>query len=640
MVTEQALQGVRLRSVKKQENPLPDVLQANISALHLLNTSLTERSRNRVNMAETSVGKDGTHVSVDQPKQNLDSGLEKQTKCHELKPHTFKCDVIRLNSLGVVEESKLMANLNENKNKQIETDTSKTCIALANVPCCGPSSKIPSGTDEINCSLKKIFLPQELTDNLSQKNKLSDQAVSPGNNEKPWQIDSMSWIPNGIKSKQHRAFENDEKSSEHHEPKGYSDPKQGKMVTKPISPKKIPSCEKPGSIRKVCSPEKPSLPKKPDLGFLRLTSTTTSRKVPGVQRNTGQMAKCLSDPCFFQTDETGLADESYSPKNLNPDSLPVNTSAAADVTPPLSASSPKKQKPPIFHKKPEVTFLTTGTPMNFTTMDTPQSIEAVGVVRTMDKCCSNCPLSPKGTSRHNHLNVITGTQNLNSITDIQSSAGNQTSSKKPDNIGNPANSSVQSIVRLQPHWDDGSTKLKRPITASLLKAQEMNEEHICESTRTQILMMPSATKKKESKRKKRSCSQLLMMPQTVESTLSSSSYSSSSSSSSSSSEDEEDEVKARLTKMRAAISLARYEDTSDSESSGAPQSQSKYSLSSALSSDSLQVELSLTDLQIQEGEEDVSLEVAQERNQEVQQEGKSTFHFKKILFVSRKKYQT
>lgn len=62
------------------------------------------------------------------------------------------------------------------------------------------------------------------------------------------------------------------------------------------------------------------------------------------------------------------------------------------------------------------------------------------------------------------------------------------------------------------------------------------------------------------------------------------------------------------------------EDTSDSESSCTLIGQSKYSLSSVLSTDSLQVELSLPDLLIQEpgeDDEDRSQEGTDRRKQEV-----------------------
>lgn len=58
------------------------------------------------------------------------------------------------------------------------------------------------------------------------------------------------------------------------------------------------------------------------------------------------------------------------------------------------------------------------------------------------------------------------------------------------------------------------------------------------------------------------------------------------------------------------------QDTSDSESSCAPIGQSKYSLSSALSTDSLRGELSLPDLLIQEPEEEEELRKEDLRRQE------------------------
>lgn len=85
--------------------------------------------------------------------------------------------------------------------------------------------------------------------------------------------------------------------------------------------------------------------------------------------------------------------------------------------------------------------------------------------------------------------------------------------------------------------------------------------------------------------------------------------------------------------MRVTMSQVCYDDTTDSESSCTLVGQSKYSLSSALSSDSLQVELSLPDLLIQEpgeGDGDGGQEGTEERDQEGkegagQRDGKSDF---------------
>lgn len=588
------------------------------------------------------------HIPADQFGQNLDCGLEKKRNCHELKPQTFKCDaaVSPLNSPGAVDGSNL---INEIKYNQQETEISNACIALAICPSSSPWVKIPCGTEENKSDIKKLSLPPKVMDKISPGNKLTKQAENPGDSENPWQTDSSYWTLSGTKPKPHRGNRatekkgDDGKSLERHELNGYCDSKHGIMVTKPGSPRKVPSPEKPGSLRKVCSLEKPSLPKKPDLGVMGLMSTTISREGPGVQRSSGQMAKCSSDLCQSRPDETGLPDGSASPQNLNSEALPVNASTAADITPPLSASSPKKQKPPILHKKPEVSmtspkksrpafhankgYLTTGTPMNCTSMGTPQAEKILGMlVGTMENCESGCPLEPQGTGRHCGPNVIMGTQELQIITEVRSCAVNQTTSETPCILGNLGSGSLQPLVGLQPHLDDGTTNHRRLMRSSLTEVQE--EEETCGGTRTQMLMTSSAAKKKDRKRRKRSCRLLLMMSPTMEPTPSSfsSSSSSSSSSSPSSSEDEREEVKARLAKMRAAISQARYENTSDSESSGIPLSHSKYSLSSALSSDSLQVELSLPDLLIQEGDEDGSQEVAHESNNKARRDGNLNFH--------------
>lgn len=650
MVTAQALQGVRLRPVKKQGGLLPDVLQENVPAAH------SDPKITKVIMDEASalVGVAGHHIPADKLGQNLDSGLEGQRKCHELKPQIFKCDdaVSPLNSPGAVDGSNFIngETLHEIKYNQEETEIYNAYITLANYASSIPWVKIPCGTEENKSDINKTSLPREVMKKISPGNKLTEQAENPDDSENPWEKDSSDCTLSGTKPKlqrRNRATEkkgDDGTSLEHHGLKGYSDSKQGIMVTKPGSPRKVPFLEKPGSPRKVCSLEKPSLPKKPDLGVLGLMSTPISREGPGVQRSSRQMAKYSSDLGQSQPDETGLPDGSTSPQNLNPEALPVNARAAADVTPPLSASSPKKQKPPILHKKPEVSmtspkksrpifhsnkgYLTTGTLVNCTSMGTPQAENIFGIlVETMENCKSGCPLEPQGTGSHCGPNMIMGPQELQSITEVPSCAVNQTTSETTCIFGNFKSGSLPSLVGHQPHLDDGTTHQRRLMRSLLTEVQE-EEEETCGETRTQMLMTLSAAMKKNSKRRKRSRRQLLMMSATMEPTPSSSSSSSSSPSSSSpsSSEDEREEVKARLAQMRAAISQARNEDTSDSESSGVPLTQSKYSLSSALSSDSLQVELSLPDLLIQEGDEDGRQEVVHERNNEVRQDGNLNFH--------------
>lgn len=92
-------------------------------------------------------------------------------------------------------------------------------------------------------------------------------------------------------------------------------------------------------------------------------------------------------------------------------------------------------------------------------------------------------------------------------------------------------------------------------------------------------------------------------------------------------------MKERVAQMRVTMSQVCYDDMTDSESSCTLVGQSKYSLSSALCSDSLQVELSLPDLLIQEpgeGGGDEGQEGTEERNQEGneaggQRDGESNF---------------
>ncbi|TKS66682.1 NHS-like protein 1 [Collichthys lucidus] len=169
------------------------------------------------------------------------------------------------------------------------------------------------------------------------------------------------------------------------------------------------------------------------------------------------------------------------------------------------------------------------------------------------------------------------------------------------------------IIGTRPDKDDEATCQRRLMSSSLAEDEEDAEKE--RETMMMMMMMTSTTRKKDKarkRRKRRPGRQLLMMSSTMQP--------SPSSSSSSSSGDERDAAKERTMQASVRMSVTGVcdEDTSDSESGCSLIGQSKSSLSSVLSTDSLQEELLLPDLLIQEPEE----EGADGRGQEVKEAGR------------------
>lgn len=439
LVTAQALQGVKLRSVKNQEGLLTSIMLANVASTapdlpskeaHPDNAvsananldcrantdvnldgagsqnALCDLGSNEANITCTLMGNASLHIPANadakQPGQKLDLGPHNLTKSDKRTPND-ESSFANLQSQQSIVASPANQRCSGSKLTNGETpqeiqydnqekEHSNMYDTLANDPISSPWVKMSYGTDKnhINSTVQHLFLQQQVIDKILADAKQTEPAEKPENNEDVWHTDSSYWTLSGTKQESHRESRaipskskdegeaNDKSSSEiknHNAAEGdfkvYSDLKQSNRVFKS------------GSPRKLRSPEKPILPKKPDLYILGLMGSPEARQGPGGWKSNGQITTLspglsqsqLPDDSFCtplhshlthstpspelstytSVDKTTVPNTSTLPEHsTNVASLPVNTTT--DMTTRSAASSPQRQKPPILHKKPELSL--------------------------------------------------------------------------------------------------------------------------------------------------------------------------------------------------------------------------------------------------------------------------------------------
>lgn len=296
--------------------------------------------------------------------------------------------------------------------------------------------------------------------------------------------------------------------------------------------------------------------------------------------------------------------------------LGLMTSPEVNTSP---GSSPQKQKPLILYKKSDLSL---SSPRKikplFESENTREAPKSTSVACGMlDSTGISHNQSITGASTTGNMSI---TGSINKLNGILSTLENCVTSSTWRNLGYSGElgasfaqtGGTQATDPRRLYKDNQKTFHKRMMRSSLAEDEEEDEKLEERGTKTTMMIMSSSTKKRDKarrRRKRRTGRQVLMMSSTMQPTPSSSSSSSSSSSlSSSSSGDERDVVKRRTMPTSERARMPRElcnEETSDSESSCAQIGHSRYSLSSALSTESLQGELSLPDLLIQEpGEEE------------------------------------
>ncbi|XP_029941980.1 NHS-like protein 1 isoform X2 [Salarias fasciatus] len=328
-----------------------------------------------------------------------------------------------------------------------------------------------------------------------------------------------------------------------------------------------------GSPRRLCSPEKPVPPKKPDFSIVGAVSSPKFR----IRENPAPSAGLSHQPQPLP--DVHPAHGAPSPERLTCSKPATHAYSAhgrpTDGSKPSPAGSPHRQKPPITHKKPELSSAA-AKPVS--------GSSGTSVITQTHNTTST------GTSASSGLSRSVGTCSSLGTAEIQGTSSVWTE-----------RSQIQGGMEFRKtRVNQGDEASQRRMMRSSLAEDEEDDERQERGAVTTIVMTSKKKDKARKRRKRRAGRQLLMMPSVMHSSpaSSSSSTSSSSSSSSSSSGDEPDEYENRA--ARKMVARGCDAETSDSESSCAPMGRSGFSLSSALSTDSLRGELALPDLLIQE----------------------------------------
>lgn len=388
---------------------------------------------------------------------------------------------------------------------------------------------------------------------------------------------------------------------------------------------------KPDGPKKCSTVDKPMLPRKPDLCIVGLMATSFNTQGGCEWKSNGKTTAMssegsppqLPDSTFYTAlhpDLTHSGSKGKTEPSASPDSitaLPTNTTAP-DLAPRSS------QKPPILHKKPQFSLLslkTTQPACSRNTGEASRGMSAVSDTLETRRMGSTGNMETMGVYSPTILGILESScikEPPLSSSENFSTSESETTSYNCSTLGTHQTPSLQTgayslgrsrsgcgaIQRTTIRETDEKMIRRVMMRSSLAEAQDEDER--VEKEGTKIIATTSLTRKKiksRKRRKKAAGRQLLMMSSTMEPFTSSSSSSSSSSLSSSSSDDDRKPVKNRETskKMPPLHTRVYREDTSDSES---PCAVIGHSLSRVLSTDSLQVELSFPDLRIQEPGED------------------------------------
>ncbi|KAF3856970.1 hypothetical protein F7725_008829 [Dissostichus mawsoni] len=204
---------------------------------------------------------------------------------------------------------------------ELEKEHSEMYATLANTQVFTPDSpwvKMSDGTDEDHTKIT-VQQKQQVTDTMLADAMLTAQQ---GN------TDSSYWTLSGAKQGERRTSKDGIETSNRNDSEMWNGAADG-----------VPT-----SFKEPRSPKKPTVPKKPDLGVLGLMASPEARR-----RQVGLKRQSQLPP-----DSTPVPSppnsSSPSPKHLA-QTTERTTSPDKSVTP---SSSPQRQKPPIVHKKPDL----------------------------------------------------------------------------------------------------------------------------------------------------------------------------------------------------------------------------------------------------------------------------------------------
>uniref|UniRef100_A0A3Q3ISH2 Uncharacterized protein n=2 Tax=Monopterus albus TaxID=43700 RepID=A0A3Q3ISH2_MONAL len=659
LVTAQALQGVKLRSVKKQEGQLTStglVTAASADATLNNQAGMLSASANHANTSHHLPSKEacpdcavanarfdgmtstdgklagpGSHSAVSslssseatgshdlaradakQPGLKLDHDSCNLTQTMMRTPNNESTHASLQSPPDIVRNPANQRSPGSQGATEQERKERAMYAVLANSGHSSPGShweKTSYGTDKNHIS-KIIKLSssqhQQARDTVLTDTVPTESAEKQWNTEDAGHKDTSYWTLSGTNRGSHREskrmlseskdeVDTDDKNSS----EKWSHRAAGGDSTADTDANQSNSIFKPRGQGKLRSPEKPVPPKKPDLCIL-VSPEARRGQITAPPAHPGCTPLHTQHAPSLKhlactSGETTTPDQSLT----HTTSPPHSVSTPVDVTTHSPSSSPKMQKPPNLHSK---TDLSVTSPRTTTPRSAPKNPgeEARGTSGTYGT------LESTGASQ---TQSTTGTQGTCSTLG-KSGASGATSTQTGRTDWHRAE-----ILRTSA--DDERIFQKRMMRSSLAEDEEEDEKERVEQRgmNTTVMMMSSFTKKKDrakKRRKRRVGRQLLMMSPKME--LSPSSSTSLSSSSSSSSGDERDVVKDRIMPTEKVRMMTEVcdEESSDSESSCALNHHSRSSLCSTVSTGSLQGKLSLPHRLIQENEEERRGQEAQE----------------------------
>ncbi|KAI3366184.1 hypothetical protein L3Q82_010015, partial [Scortum barcoo] len=735
LVTAQALQGVRLRSIKNQEGLTANATFADVTlrADTLPNSvdvpaytefkqaetgsqdACSDLGSNEVNITCALMGNASFHspanTEATQPGSKAEHDYYNLTKSevspndnsysdHLQSPTDQRSSGPKLTSGGTPQDI-------QDNEKDMYGTLANNQVSTPN----SPLAKMCYGSDKnhINTIIQQPYMQQKVADTVFTVTNTAERHT-----EDVQYSDSSYWTLSGTKQESHR--ESRTMQSESRDETETNDKNKSKMQSYNAANgdstvyrdlKQSNNIFKSGSPRKLRSPEKPTLPKKPDVCILGLMASPEARQGPGGMKSSRQ----ITSPSAGFNSQSQLPADSFctpmhtqvspnSPKHLtcttvdkmtNPDrphttspshtmnaaSLPLNS--PADIATQSPASSPQMQKPQIVRKKPDLsltspkttnplfasrntgeaskgtsgtcgilgisgislTYSTTGNSSTLgstgTTeiMDTTRAkkntlnrttgtLENAGTSGTLDTLQTTSNLGtmgiygncdPSGFMGVAETQRMKGAPNINdgTISALYNCGSSETwgTSETCTSLGNSGTHRATStqtgatdpccagVMKTKFHKDDERVFHKRMMRSSLAEDEEENEKD--RGIKTMMMMMSSSTRKKDKarkRRKRRPGRQLLMMSSTMEPSPSSSII---------------------IIIIDHPHHLHPHLEMNEMRRKSERCKQSKYSLSSALSTDSLRGELSLQDLLIQEPEEEE--EGADKRREGMKQAG-------------------
>lgn len=540
-----------------------------------------------------------------------------------------------------VTNGKTPQNIQSNEQEREESDMYASLTKNKISSPDSPWVKLPNGNDQnhVNTIIQDSSLhQQQVTDTVLTDAMLTEPAEKHGSTEDDssyWNLSGTNQVPHRLcrgtllesidKVETHNNSEMQNQSSADRNPMTYSDVTQSERVFKSARPIKLHS------------PEKPTPPKKPDLCALGLMASSEANTSPGSSPHKQKPMILHNKPDLSLT----------SPRKTKPLFASKNTKEAHSST---SGTCGTLEITGISHNQN-----TTGTSSTGIMGITGSRNKLTGIMTTLENCGSSEACCTMGSSNLGTMankmwtcvpsGIMGVTQAWSTNGATNTTDGTMSTLEDCDTLGNSGDYGVTSAqtggtqswatdpCRL--YKDNPKTFYKRMMRSSLAEDEDEEEDEKVEerAIKTTMMMMLSSTKKRDKarkRRKRRTGRQLLMMSSTMEPSPSSSSSSSSSlssSSSSSSSGDEHDVVKGRTLPTSERVRMMKKvcdEETSDSESSCAQTGQSRYSLSSALSTESLREELSLPDLLIEETGEEEEEQSSNEEAQRTEVKAKET----------------